>query len=188
LRPTARAGFLRRGPEIKERAHRPKPTPRSEFRELRCSAIPPTPHRTETKKAEADQAEGGGSGTGETVVTNVISAKSTFAGTVANLVIRLRAKATGGFSHPEEGRRPVSKGEVSCFEMRPSGAPQHEGAILAFAGLAAMAEVVIGEHDGHHRLADRHGADADARIVAALGRDLGFVAGGIDGAARREDR
>ena len=64
----------------------------------------------------------------------------------------------------------------------------HGGRQLSLAGLAAVAEVMIGEHDGHHRLADRHGADADARIVTALGRDFGLVACGVDGAARGEDR
>src|SRR5581483_6879009 len=59
---------------------------------------------------------------------------------------------------------------------------------LALAGLAAMTEVVVGEHDRDHGLADRHGADADARVVAALGRDLGLVALGVDRLARREDR
>jgi hypothetical protein len=58
---------------------------------------------------------------------------------------------------------------------------------LAFAGLAAMAEVVVGEHDCHHRLADRHGADADARVMAALCRDLGLVALSVHGLARRQD-
>ena len=64
----------------------------------------------------------------------------------------------------------------------------HGGRQLALAGLAAVAEVMIGEHDGHHRLADRHGADADARIMTAFGRDFGLVARGVDGAARGEDR
>ena len=40
-----------------------------------------------------------------------------------------------------------------------------------------MTEIVIGEHDREHRLADRHGADADARVVTALGRDLDLLAG-----------
>jgi hypothetical protein len=39
-----------------------------------------------------------------------------------------------------------------------------------------MAEEMICEHAGDHRLADRHGADADARIVPALGHDLGVRA------------
>ena len=64
----------------------------------------------------------------------------------------------------------------------------HGGRQLAPAGLAAVAEVMIGEHDGHHGLSDRHGADADARIMPAFGRDFGLVACGVDGAARGEDR
>ena len=38
--------------------------------------------------------------------------------------------------------------------------------------LPAVAQKLVGEHAGHHRLPDRHGANADARIVPALGRDL----------------
>jgi hypothetical protein len=38
--------------------------------------------------------------------------------------------------------------------------------------LAAMPQQVIGEHAGHHRLTHRHGADADAGVVAALGEAL----------------
>jgi hypothetical protein len=34
--------------------------------------------------------------------------------------------------------------------------------------LAAVAEQVVGEDQGHHRLAHGHGADADAGIVPAL--------------------
>ena len=43
----------------------------------------------------------------------------------------------------------------------------------ALADLGAMAQELVGDDAGHHRLADRHGADADARVVAALGDDLG---------------
>ena len=56
------------------------------------------------------------------------------------------------------------------------------------AGLAAVAQEVVGQHAGHHRLADRHGADADAGIVAALGDDLGVLVGGRHRLARRQDR
>ena len=40
----------------------------------------------------------------------------------------------------------------------------------------AVAQQVVGEHDRHHGFADRHGTDADTRIVAALGDDLRLVA------------
>ena len=43
---------------------------------------------------------------------------------------------------------------------------------------------MVGQHAGDHRFADRHGADADARVVAALGDDLGLVAVAVDGPAR----
>ena len=35
-----------------------------------------------------------------------------------------------------------------------------------------MAQPVVGQHAGDHRLADRHGADADAGVVAPLGPDV----------------
>ena len=47
---------------------------------------------------------------------------------------------------------------------------------------------MIGEHAGHHGLADRHRADADAGVMAALGHDVGIGAAAIHGAARRQDR
>src|SRR5262245_24487285 len=56
------------------------------------------------------------------------------------------------------------------------------------ADLAALPQIVIGEHACHHRLADRHRADADARIMPSLGDDLGLAPVAVDGAARGEDR
>src|ERR1700722_3043123 len=47
---------------------------------------------------------------------------------------------------------------------------------------------MIRDHARHHGLADGHGADADAWIVAALGRDFGLVAVAVDGTARGENR
>ena len=47
---------------------------------------------------------------------------------------------------------------------------------------------MVRQDAGHHRFADRHGADADARVVAALGDDLGIAAVAVDGLARRQDR
>src|SRR6516162_4320333 len=38
--------------------------------------------------------------------------------------------------------------------------------------LPAVAQQVVREHDGHHRLTDRHGTDADTGVMTALGRDL----------------
>src|SRR5450432_3350262 len=55
------------------------------------------------------------------------------------------------------------------------------------ADLAAMAEEMIGQHTGHHGFADRHRANADAGIVAALGHDVGVGALAIDSAARRQN-
>src|SRR5262249_53568888 len=41
---------------------------------------------------------------------------------------------------------------------------------------------------GHHGLADRHRADTDAGVVAAVGCDLDLVALAVDGTHRLEDR
>jgi hypothetical protein len=43
---------------------------------------------------------------------------------------------------------------------------------------------VIGEDAGHHRFADRNGADADAGVVPAMGFDLDLVTIDIDGTHR----
>src|SRR4051812_5256935 len=56
------------------------------------------------------------------------------------------------------------------------------------ADLTAMAEEMIRQHAGHHRLADRHRADADAGVMAAFGHDVGIGAVAVHGAARRQDR
>src|SRR5262249_23638568 len=47
--------------------------------------------------------------------------------------------------------------------------------IIALAGMGAMAEIMVGENDGDHCLADWDRADADTGVVAPLSRDLGFV-------------
>src|SRR5262245_64689911 len=51
-----------------------------------------------------------------------------------------------------------------------------------------MTQELVRKHAGHHGFADRNGADADARIVAAFGDNLGFAAKTVDGAARLQDR
>src|SRR5690242_21430700 len=48
--------------------------------------------------------------------------------------------------------------------------------VALFAHLPAMTQEVIGQHAGHHGLADRHGADADTGIVTALGEDICLAA------------
>lgn len=55
------------------------------------------------------------------------------------------------------------------------------------ADLPPVPQEMVGKHDGHHRLSDRHGADADARVVPALGDDLGLVSLPVDRPARREN-
>src|SRR5229473_6584431 len=59
--------------------------------------------------------------------------------------------------------------------------------VSASAHLRAVAQRVVGQYARHHGFADRDSADADARVMPALGRDLGVVAGDVDGFARRED-
>src|ERR671913_307896 len=56
------------------------------------------------------------------------------------------------------------------------------------AALRAMAQQVIGQHHGHHRLGDGRGADADAGIVTALGAQLDLVAEAVDAAHVVQDR
>src|SRR5512135_2630750 len=50
--------------------------------------------------------------------------------------------------------------------------------------LGLVAQQVIGQDRRHHRLADGGGADADAGVVTALGRDLRVLAVDVDGAPR----
>src|SRR6478609_9063932 len=56
--------------------------------------------------------------------------------------------------------------------------------MILCADLASMPEEMIGENDGEHGFAHRHGADADARIVPAGCRDVGILAGRCHGLAR----
>jgi hypothetical protein len=51
-----------------------------------------------------------------------------------------------------------------------------------------MPQERIRQHAGDHRFADRHGANADAWVMAAFGDNLCFLARTRDGAARRQDR
>src|SRR5690606_16652033 len=66
----------------------------------------------------------------------------------------------------------------SCLGERP---------VRRLADLSALQEELIRDDASGHRLADRHRADADARVVTALGRNFGLVAVAIDGLARREN-
>ena len=61
------------------------------------------------------------------------------------------------------------------------GPPVYAPAPNPLPALGPVEQQVIGEHAGHHGLADGHGADAEAGIVAAPGRNLGVLAGGIKG-------
>ena len=54
---------------------------------------------------------------------------------------------------------------------------QHRGIHLHIGILRAVAQQVVHQRDGHHRLGDRRGTDAHARVVAALGEDDHRVAG-----------
>ena len=53
------------------------------------------------------------------------------------------------------------------------------------ADLAALAQIVIGDDARHHGFANRHRPDADARVVAAGGGNVGLVAVAVDGARAR---
>src|SRR5208283_3255815 len=65
---------------------------------------------------------------------------------------------------------------------------QREWPIRRLADLAAMTQIMIGDDACHHGFADRHGADADTRIVAPFSRYFGLAAVAVDGAPRRQDR
>ena len=51
-----------------------------------------------------------------------------------------------------------------------------------------MAQHMVSEHTSHHRFGNRDGSDANAGVVAALGRDLGLFAKGVDGLSRGQNR
>src|ERR1700733_9067174 len=78
---------------------------------------------------------------------------------------------------------------LSMASARPSGARRADvrGGRLHVRVLRAMAQVVVHEHDGEHRLGDRCGPKPHARIMPAGGHDLDRVSGAVDGAARDLD-
>jgi hypothetical protein len=53
--------------------------------------------------------------------------------------------------------------------------------------LATMPQIMVRQHNGHHRLANGHGANADAGIVTPFCDNLRIVAILIDAAARIQD-
>src|SRR5256885_342645 len=59
---------------------------------------------------------------------------------------------------------------------------------MASPALRAVQQLLVGEDQRHHRFDNRRGADADARIVPALGDDLRFVPFAVDRRHRRQDR
>lgn len=54
--------------------------------------------------------------------------------------------------------------------------------------LPPVAQRVIGEHEGDHRLHHRRAANADTGVVAALRHDVGCFAVARDSGHRRQDR
>src|SRR5262245_4566627 len=70
----------------------------------------------------------------------------------------------------------------------PKRASTRRAAIDRSATLRAMAQQMVGQHARYHRLGHRCGADADARIMAALGAQRDLVAEAVDAAHRRQDR
>ncbi len=51
-----------------------------------------------------------------------------------------------------------------------------------------MPQIMIRQHDGEHRLADGHGANAHAGIVPPLGGDMGFDPMAVDAPLGRQNR
>ncbi len=89
------------------------------------------------------------------------------------------------YAGDEEHRKNPNRGEKADDQAPHAGSDDRGIRGSDISAERAMAQQVVGEHRRHHRLADRDGADADARIVPALGLDLDLVAVGIDGAHRR---
>src|SRR5262249_47070332 len=56
------------------------------------------------------------------------------------------------------------------------------------ADLTPMHQIVVGQHACHHGLTNRHRSNTDARIVTALGRNIGVVAKTIHGFSRSQNR
>src|SRR4051812_21597347 len=81
-------------------------------------------------------------------------------------------------------RAKASMASVTVSDM----SARRKGPADALADLAAMPQVMVGKDAGDHGLADRHGADADAGVVAALGLDLGRLVGAGHRRARAQDR
>src|ERR1043166_6541981 len=54
--------------------------------------------------------------------------------------------------------------------------------------LPALTQIMVGNDARHHGLADRHGADAEARIMPARGYDFALPAIAVDGAAGGQNR
>src|SRR5271166_2208014 len=73
---------------------------------------------------------------------------------------------------------------------RPQARRPRRGAEIARlpSHLPPVAQKRVRQHAGHHRLADRNGADPNARVVAAFGDDLRILEVAGDRAAGREDR
>ena len=82
---------------------------------------------------------------------------------------------SSGKSGHQPGRRDSCRAAASASRRETGWRARPCGSGPA-ADLPAMAQEVIGQHDRHHGLAHRHGADADAGVVPALGGDLGLVA------------
>lgn len=88
----------------------------------------------------------------------------------------------------------IAKSRKSAFRRKPCAGknddvPKTRDCVASglSADLPPVPQEMIGKHDCHHRLSDRHGADADARVVAAFGDDICLVSLPVDRPARRED-
>ena len=56
------------------------------------------------------------------------------------------------------------------------------------AGLAPVHQQMIGQDTGHHRLAHRHRADTNARVMPSLGDQINLFAPDVYRLAWRQDR
>ena len=85
-----------------------------------------------------------------------------------------------------DGGSPLFTGDASMLQDAPFSSVS---CILkrALPHLPPVAEELVGKDDRHHRFSHWNGADADAGVVAAFGRDVGVFTGFGDGLARCED-
>src|SRR5829696_2840319 len=109
----------------------------------------------------------------------MVAARSAFGLTLAKLV-RTRSCCAWSIVLSDPGGR--------YQRLRHWRRESYSSGALNVAADRAVAQQVVGQDARRHRFADRHAADADAGVVAAVRLDLDLVAVGVDRAHRLQDR